>query len=201
MALLLRCMGSIFILRGHQYCQRRIERTIFNNLRGEVNLLFNVTINDISVIYVTAHRCAGGLKLDLRSGSQRNRHLAGFFNDTRRPFLYCYSEKPPHLVAFYDTPGIRRTHSRLNPPPGSSQGGGIFNKMKVQKYIHIPFPTPPSPSRSCHGKGQASLRRWRSILLLNISIGEFVDWHVGRYVGKPVSPQTPSRRHGRDMTH
>ena len=33
--------------------------------------LFNVTINDISVIYVTAHRCAGGpkKKLDLRSGS------------------------------------------------------------------------------------------------------------------------------------
>ena len=33
--------------------------------------LFNVTINDISVLYVTAHRCAGGLKkkLDLRSGS------------------------------------------------------------------------------------------------------------------------------------
>ena len=27
---------------------------------GEVNLLFNFTINDISVIYVTAHRCAGG---------------------------------------------------------------------------------------------------------------------------------------------
>ena len=35
---------------------------------GEVNWLFNVIINDISVIYVTAHRCAGGLKkkLDLR---------------------------------------------------------------------------------------------------------------------------------------
>ena len=28
----------------------------------EVNWLFNVTINDISVIHVTAHRCAGGLK-------------------------------------------------------------------------------------------------------------------------------------------
>ena len=27
-----------------------------------VNWLFNVTINDISVIYVTAHRCAGALK-------------------------------------------------------------------------------------------------------------------------------------------
>ena len=49
---------------------------------GEVNWLFNVTINDISVIHVTAHRCAGGLKkkLDLRSGSQRHRHFVGFFN-------------------------------------------------------------------------------------------------------------------------
>ena len=36
---------------------------------GEVNWLFNVTINDISVIYVTAHRCAGGLQLDIWSGS------------------------------------------------------------------------------------------------------------------------------------
>ena len=37
----------------------------------ELNWLFNVSINDISVIYVTAHRCAGRLKkkLDLRSGS------------------------------------------------------------------------------------------------------------------------------------
>ena len=43
--------------------------------------LFNVTCNDISVIYVTAHRCAGGLKkLNLRSGSQRHRHFVGFFN-------------------------------------------------------------------------------------------------------------------------
>ena len=44
--------------------------------------LFNVTINTISVIYVTAHRCAGGLKkkLGLRSGSQRHRHFVGFFN-------------------------------------------------------------------------------------------------------------------------
>ena len=49
---------------------------------GEVNWLFNVTINDISVIYVTAHRCAGRLKkkLYLRSGSQRHSHFVGFFN-------------------------------------------------------------------------------------------------------------------------
>ena len=48
----------------------------------ELNWLFNVTINDTSVIYVTAHRCAGVLKkkLDIRSGSQRHRHFVGFFN-------------------------------------------------------------------------------------------------------------------------
>ena len=47
-----------------------------------LNWLFNVTIKDISVIHVTAHRCAGGLKkkLDLRSGFQRHRHFVGFFN-------------------------------------------------------------------------------------------------------------------------
>ena len=47
-----------------------------------LNCSFNVTINDISVIFVTAHRCAGGLKkkYDLRSGSQRHRHFVGFFN-------------------------------------------------------------------------------------------------------------------------
>ena len=46
------------------------------------NWLFNVTINDISVKYVTAHRCAGGLKkkLDLRSGSQRHRYFVRFYN-------------------------------------------------------------------------------------------------------------------------
>ena len=45
-------------------------------------IIGRTTINDISVIYVTAHRCAGGLKkkLDLRSGSQRHRHFVGFFN-------------------------------------------------------------------------------------------------------------------------
>ena len=47
-----------------------------------MNWLLNVTINDISVIYVTAHTCAGGLKkkLDMRADSQRHRHFVGFFN-------------------------------------------------------------------------------------------------------------------------
>ena len=76
-------------------------------------MLFNVTINDISVIYVTAHRCAGGLKkkLDLRSGSQRHRHFVGFFNvpvlaPTRdHPFYTVIPTHRPHLVAFYDHAG------------------------------------------------------------------------------------------------
>ena len=49
---------------------------------SERGRLFNVTCNDISVIYVTAHRCTGGLKkkLNLRSGSQGHRHYVRFFN-------------------------------------------------------------------------------------------------------------------------
>ena len=39
------------------------------------------------------------------------------YTDTGPPFLYGDSDTPPHLVAFYDTLGIRRTYSRLNPPP------------------------------------------------------------------------------------
>ena len=37
----------------------------------------------------------------------------------------------------------------------------------------------------CHGEGQASIGRWRGILLLNMSVDELVDRHVGRYVGIP----------------
>ena len=98
-------------------------KKLFGVLRvNVVNLLFNVTINDISVIFVTTYRCAGGLKkLDLRSGSQRHRHFVGFFNGpvqapTRDHPFYTVIPRPLHLVAFYDTLGIRRTHSRLNPP-------------------------------------------------------------------------------------
>ena len=48
----------------------------------EFEWLFNVTCNDISVIYETAHtcRCAGGMKkFDLRLGSKCHRHFVGFF--------------------------------------------------------------------------------------------------------------------------
>ena len=71
----------INIINQHSTCReiyqqqiQQIRRDISatNTCVWIVNWLFNVTVNDISVIYVTAHRCAGGLKkkLDIRSGSQ-----------------------------------------------------------------------------------------------------------------------------------
>ena len=73
-------------------------------IEWEWDWLLNVTCNDISVIYVTAHLWAGGLKrkLDLRSGSQSNRHFKRFFNvpiqapTESQPFK-GYSEKLPHF--------------------------------------------------------------------------------------------------------
>ena len=73
--------------------------------------VFYVTCNDISVIYVTVEMCRRlKRKLYLLSGSQRHRHFVGFFNMPVLhrhwpPFLCGYSEKPPHLVDFYDTLG------------------------------------------------------------------------------------------------
>ena len=71
---------------------------------------FNVTINDISVKYVAAHRCAGGLKkkLDLRSGSQRHRHFVGFFN---APVLAPTRDHPFYMVIRHTAPfsGILRS--------------------------------------------------------------------------------------------
>ena len=49
---------------------------------------------------------------------------------TGPPFLYGDSDTPSHLVAFYDTLGIRRTYSRLKhpPPPGVLTVGGVVRK-------------------------------------------------------------------------
>ena len=48
------------------------------------------------------------------------------YTDTGPPFLYGDSDTPPHLVACYDTLGIRRTYSRLK-PPAASRGALIFS--------------------------------------------------------------------------
>ena len=99
---------------------------------SEWDWLFNVTCNDSSVIHVTEHRYAGGLKkLNLRSGSQRHRHFVGFCNvPVQAPalanLLYGYSEKPPHLVAFTTSWGYGGHILDLPPPPlpGFSRGTG-----------------------------------------------------------------------------
>ena len=57
--------------------------------------------------------------------------------------------------------------------------------MVLRKVVILWFATSFFMNR-CHGEGQASLQRWRVILLLNMSVGE----SVGRYVGKSVSPKT-----------
>ena len=76
-----------------------------------MRLVANVTCNNISVTYVRVHRCAGGLKkLDLRSGSQRNRYFVGFFHvsvqaPTRGLFFTVIPRNRPISVAFYDAHG------------------------------------------------------------------------------------------------
>ena len=57
------------------------EPFAYNVRASKIGCLMSHATIDISVIYVTAQRCAGGLKeLDLRSGSQHDKHIVGFFN-------------------------------------------------------------------------------------------------------------------------
>ena len=76
-------------------------------------LVFYVTCNDISVIYVMAHwrrSCTYSRALnaiDIWHGSL----TCPSYTDTGPPFLYGDSNTSPHLVAFYDTLGIRRMYS------------------------------------------------------------------------------------------
>ena len=53
--------------------------------------------------------------IDISQGSLR----CPSYTDTGQPFLYGDSDKPPQIVAFYNTLGIRRTYSRLKPPASS----------------------------------------------------------------------------------
>ena len=87
-------------------------------------------------LYMCRHRCAGGLKklyLHVQCDSQRHRHVVGFFNvpvqaPTRgHPFYTVIPRNRPHVVAFYDTLGIRRTDSHLK-PPASPRGQVISDR-------------------------------------------------------------------------
>ena len=84
--------------------------------------------------YMWRHRCAGGLKkklLYLRSGSQRYRNFAGFFNVPGTNLFIRWFRHTAPCVIFYDTLGIRRTYSRLKPPAPSR--GYTWRKPKLVK--------------------------------------------------------------------
>ena len=120
----------------------------------EVNRLFNVTINDISVMYVTAHRCAGGLKKDVGPtvGSQRHRHFVhvGFFNvpveaTTRdQPFFIRLIRETAPFSRLLRHAGTRWTHSRLTPP--GPHGG---NKNIINSRLWYVFTVTPGETRIC----------------------------------------------------
>ena len=96
--------------------------------------LFKVTCNNISIIYVTAHRYAGGLKkLDLPLGSQATDILQDSLTcpSKHRHGTHLFTVIPtnrPISVAFYDAQGDRRTYSLLKPPgsPWGGEGGPSF---------------------------------------------------------------------------
>ena len=127
---------------------------------GEVNWLFNVTINDISVIYVTAHRCTGELKkLDLRSGSQRHRHFVGFFNV---PIL---APTRGHRWFRHTAPFSRLLRSRwgyeghiLDLTPGPSRGF-IVIRYKIFFKQRRPREGPGVKSRMCPPYPQRDRKR------------------------------------------
>ena len=102
---------------------------------GEVNWLFNATINDISVIYVTAHRWAGGLKkLDLRLGSQRHRHFVGFFNMPVQALIRLFLETAPFSRLLRHAGDTEDTFSTK--PPGSPRGIHVgWNFLGIQDEI------------------------------------------------------------------
>ena len=101
---------------------------------SEWDWLLNVTCNDISVIYITAHRCTGGLKkLDLQSGSQRYRHFVGSLTCPSKHrhganLFMVIPRNRPILVAFYDTHGDTEDTFSTKPPlpPPRDTVGKIF---------------------------------------------------------------------------
>ena len=105
---------------ARELCQNFFKQTC-SSIESSVDWLLNVTIKDISAVYGTAHRFAGGLKkkLDLRSGSQRHRHFVGFFNvpvqaRTWDHPLQLFRVTAPFQSPFTTRMGIRRTYSHMS---------------------------------------------------------------------------------------
>ena len=106
--------------------------------------LLNAPCNDISVIYVKAHRCAGGLKkkMDQRRGFKCHRLFIEFFNvpveepKLGQPFK-GHSEKPPILVAFFYTHGDRggAEDTFSTKPPGPR--GSLDKRFKIVENCRV----------------------------------------------------------------
>ena len=90
-------------------------------------MVFYVTCKDILVICVTAQMC----KLYLRSGSQRHRHFAGFFNVTllHRHFLYGHSDTPPFSRLLRHARGTENVFLTWTP--------GVLTGVNMLKYHSI----------------------------------------------------------------
>ena len=114
-----------------QIKQQSTEPNIITRNHHQLSLLVFTSHATIFQTYMWRNRCAGGLKkkLYLRSSSQRPRHFAGFFNVSAlhrhgTTLFIRWFRHTAHLVASYDTLGIRRTYSRLKPTPRRPHGGG-----------------------------------------------------------------------------
>ena len=108
----------------HQHSWPKLIPTFEIMTQNHCSSVYSVVmfyVNEISVIYVTTQMCRRTEeKVLTTAGFPHHRHFIWLFNvpvqaPTRGHPFYGYSEKPPHLVAFYDMLGIRRTYTRNKP--------------------------------------------------------------------------------------
>ena len=110
---------------------------------SEWDCLLNITCNDISVtcIYVTVHRCTGGLRKKFGLQSLRHRYFVGFLNvpvkaPTRGQPFYGYFEKPSHfsrLLRHAWPYGGHVLYSATPPPPYRLSD---FKSAKRCSFVH-----------------------------------------------------------------
>ena len=109
------------------------------SIESEWDRLLDVTCNFISVIYVTAHRCTGGLKkkLKLRSGFQRQRHFKGFSLQApiRATLFTVISRNRPIYSSFTTRWGYRGPILILN--PGSPRGEYFIFHITNFPFLNI----------------------------------------------------------------
>ena len=110
------------IRTGVGYVQASMTENIQSN-DSDSELLFNAATKDISVICVTAHWCASGLKKEAGPTVRlpRHRHFVVFFSvpveapTWSQPFYGKSDPFPPFQSTFTMSMGILRTYFRLKP--------------------------------------------------------------------------------------